>query len=85
MNGVREAGPRGPLDYLIVLFSSNEKACEIKYEGKKEKYNVYFKYVTKYVYLSRIHIINSGTRLYFYLYLYVAGPFTNGNFGNTGG
>jgi hypothetical protein len=23
--GVREAGPRGPRDYLIVLFSSNEK------------------------------------------------------------
>jgi hypothetical protein len=28
---VREAGPWGPCDYLIVLFSSNEKACEMKH------------------------------------------------------
>jgi hypothetical protein len=27
----------------------------------KGKYDVYFKYFTKYVYLSRIRIINSGT------------------------
>jgi hypothetical protein len=45
---------------------------------------VYLKYFTKYVYLPRIHIINSGTWLYFYLSLYVARPFTNGNFGTTG-
>jgi hypothetical protein len=54
-------------------------------QGTKEKYDIaYFKYLTKYVYLSRIHIINSGTWFYFYLSLYVA-PFTDGNFGITGG
>jgi hypothetical protein len=49
----------------------------------KEKYDiVYFKYFTKYVYLSRIHnITNSGTWLYFYISVYVARLFTNGNFG----
>jgi hypothetical protein len=50
----------------------------------KEKYDVYFKYFTKYFYLSRIHIINSGTWLCFHLSLYVARPFTNGNFGIAG-
>jgi hypothetical protein len=34
---VSEAGPRVPLDYLIILFSSNEKACEMKYVGNKGK------------------------------------------------
>jgi hypothetical protein len=53
--------------------------------GTKEKYDiVYFKYFTKYVYLSRIHIINSGTWLYFCLSLHVARLFTNGNFGIPG-
>jgi hypothetical protein len=57
--------PGGPRDCLIVLFSSNEKACEMKYFWNKGKYDiVYFKYFTKYVYLFRIHIINSGTWLY---------------------
>jgi hypothetical protein len=28
--GVREAGPRGPHDYLIVFFPSNERACEMQ-------------------------------------------------------
>jgi hypothetical protein len=35
--GIREAGPRGPLDYLIILFSSNEEACEMKYVRNKGK------------------------------------------------
>jgi hypothetical protein len=34
---VREAGPRGQFDYLIALFSSNEKSCEMKYIRKKGK------------------------------------------------
>jgi hypothetical protein len=51
--GVCEAGPRGLLNYSVVLFSSNEKACEIKKIWNKGKYDiVYFKYFTKYVYLS---------------------------------
>jgi hypothetical protein len=33
--GVRDARPKGPLDYLIVLFSSSEKACEMKKEETK--------------------------------------------------
>jgi hypothetical protein len=53
--------------------------------GTKAKYDiVYFKYFLKYVYLSRIHIINTGECLYFYISLYVARPFTNPNFGITG-
>jgi hypothetical protein len=34
---VREARPRGPLDYLIVLFSSIEKSCDMKYIRNKGK------------------------------------------------
>jgi hypothetical protein len=57
----------------------------MKYIRNKGKYDiVYFKYFTKYVCLPPIRIINSGTWLYFYLSLYVARPFTNGNFGITG-
>jgi hypothetical protein len=37
--GVREAGPRGPLDDLIVLFSSNEKACEMNSMWKEQRKN----------------------------------------------
>jgi hypothetical protein len=33
--GVHEAGPRGLLDYLTVLVSFNEKACEMKYLRNK--------------------------------------------------
>jgi hypothetical protein len=61
-----------------------KKRVKLNIFGTKEKYDiVYFKYCTKYVYLSRIRI-NSGTWIYFYLYLYVARPFTYGNFGITG-
>jgi hypothetical protein len=77
--------PGGPRHCLIVFFSSNEKACEMKHIRNKGKIRTaYFKYFTKYVYLSRIHIVNSCTWLYFYLSLYVARSFTNGNFGITG-
>jgi hypothetical protein len=70
--------PRGSAR-LLFCFLPIKKHVKWDKKGTKVKYDiVYFKYFTKYVYLSRIHI-NSGTWLYFYLSLYVARPFTNGN------
>jgi hypothetical protein len=58
----------------------------VKFQNKEQRKNtaLHILNISQNMFMPRIHIINSGTWLYFYLSLHVARPFTNANFGIPG-
>jgi hypothetical protein len=81
-------GPRGwakgsAQSFNFVFFPWKSMWNEM-YEEQRKNTTLYILNISQNKFMSRIHIINSGTWLYFSLPLYVARSFTNANFGITG-